>query len=821
MTLRTRRLVQQIILFAIVLTMLLTHNSSVSLNVRLLQTGVALLALVAICSKRLRDSNLLFSPLDFGWLPYVLLTALTVSLAPFPRRSVEIWLWFIALQVPISYGALYLFRRGWPERGLYRALLGAGSYLYFLTVTLTLSYLAQAAAARAAGLIPSGFRLFGIMDHPNTFAMFIAIATPCMVAYLFMRLGKIERVAVILWLAGAALGIYGTGSRTGTVAAIAGSGIALALALLAHPSQPLQRFRVWAVSHRQQAGAMLAGMAVLAVVALGIVFYLQFGRPRQDDGGGRLSFYRSAITVFTEHPIAGYGPGGFFRNELNTHSVPLWRPMPHAHDMLLGTAAESGLLGLLGFGALLIVGAWTCVKVWRTQPTRRLLIAGPIGGLVGFCLSGILDSPINQFGPFFLATILLAYIASFLPAPQSTPRQWWRTGLIVATVAGIVVLCAVVLIPYVTVWSVTRPDRPVDTPDTTLAAAKQLDTVIAYDYADPLVTLQSGYEWAKLISSTSGVVEPQALQNAIARFERGIQLDPDLGMNALNLSALYLKANRPADAVKAAQRATQLSNQDSVAWLNLGIALEANGDPAGAQIAYENALVFETRWETTGFWQVTPSRQAALTQFRAANTTDHYYALLAQANTDRLAGRKSEALTAYQNALKISPGAVAQTYVQGLIALANDDLVAARLKLTQTTTMETLEIWDQIAQLEAWRGLGDLARDRGDTQEMLRDYNIAYAYLTSRGIGGFGTKGDWGYSIVGYQRFAQINDYLPDVVMLDITPDQIASFVAFAQANAANGQAEAAAAIYRQILEANPDNTEAKTALAQLASLKS
>ena len=72
MTYRTRRTVQQIILFAIVLAMLLAHNGLVSLNVRLIIVGVTLAVAVVIVSpivlRSLRDSRLLISPLDFGWL---------------------------------------------------------------------------------------------------------------------------------------------------------------------------------------------------------------------------------------------------------------------------------------------------------------------------------------------------------------------------------------------------------------------------------------------------------------------------------------------------------------------------------------------------------------------------------------------------------------------------------------------------------------------------------------------------------------------------------------------------------------------------------
>src|SRR2546428_1368649 len=133
--------------------------------------GLAFLALAAISSKRLRDANLLISPLDFGLLPYVLLTGLTVLLAASPRRSLESWLWVIAIQLPIGYGALYLFRRRWHERTIYQALLVVGGYLYVFAAELTLNYVSQWLTDRAEGIAAPGFRLWGVTNHPNIFAM--------------------------------------------------------------------------------------------------------------------------------------------------------------------------------------------------------------------------------------------------------------------------------------------------------------------------------------------------------------------------------------------------------------------------------------------------------------------------------------------------------------------------------------------------------------------------------------------------------------------------------------------------------------------------
>jgi O-antigen ligase/tetratricopeptide (TPR) repeat protein len=771
-----------------------------------------------ICSRRLRDANLLISPLDYGWLPYILLTGLSVLVAASPRRSLESWLWLIGIQLPIAYGALYLFRRRWPERGLYRALLGAGGYLYLLSAMMTLSYLSQWLAARAQGITPPGFRLFGVMDHPNIFAMFIAISTPCMVAYLFTRLSRVERAAATLWLVAAALSILATGSRTGLAALVAGCALSLVLSLVAHPAQPLNRFRQWFTAHRSRAIGLTLAAGMVCILVLGIAVYLQFGRPRQDSGGGRLTFYRSAIAMFAARPVLGYGPGGFVQDEIRTNSVPPYSAiMPHAHDILLNTAAESGVLGTVGLLSLMAAAAWTSVRVWRTEPSRRALIAGPIAGLVAFALFGVLDSPINQFGPFFLVTVLLAYVASWLPAPQTSPPL--RKGLIVGATWAVVLLCVLVLIPYSVLWDVARPDAPEASftdPNALASSAQRLDAVMAYDSADPLVTLQSAYNWANAVTLSRNAPD-QWLQNAITRFERGVQLDPDLSIHYVNLSALYLRAGRTADAIRTAQQATERAPSDGVAWLNLGLALESDGQDA--QAAYLRALQAEPRWFAMGFWQLSPVRQPAYAAYMSApEAGKRYYDLLAAGDTALHAGQKEAALKAYTDASKVAPGDVAQTYTRALVALARGDVKAAQSGMGSVTTMDILYPDDQAAFVDAWLHLGDFARDRGDTETMLRNYSLAYSYLTARGMSGLGSRGSWGYATIGFQRFARVNDYLPDVVMIDISPEQAARFKVLAQEVAKSGNPEGAKGVYRKILESNPNDQDAKAALQQLES---
>jgi len=802
---RTGRIYQYVVSIIVVLVMMMAHNSTFSFDVPLMLTGLALLAALLISSKRLRDAEHLISPLDYGWLAFILLTGATVLLAPFPRRSVEIWLWVTALQLPIAYGALYLFRRHVPERALYRAVLIVGGYFYLMALQATLRYASDDMAARAAGLTLPGFRLFGILNHPNIFAMFIAVTTPCILSYLFLDMRRFERGGVLVWLAGAVIALYGTGSRSGLIATVLGMVIALILTLAAHPGQWMTRFRTWAVVHRRQAAAFIGVGSLLLVIGFGGAVALQFNRPQQDDGGGRLSFYQNAFNLFVTHPLAGGGPGGFIQNEIRLHSVPPYKPLSHAHNILLTTVAEGGLLGLVGLVALIVAAIAVCIVAWRKQPQRRRLIAGPIAGLVAFASFGILDSPISQIGPFALATVLLAFIAAGLPVPQTASR--WRARLIAVSVWSVGAICVLVLVPYSIYWSIMN--RDIHSIEDWSAAAQQLDAIGAVDKTDGLILLQAAYTWSHA-ATLSGSQQGQTLSNAIWGLQRAIRYDPNLGMHYLNLSALYLQAGRALEAEQAAQQAADRSPDDPVAWLNLGIAAEMNGVDQAARKAYDHVLRLEPRWSLAQFWDTSPLRQAA--QADSAKDTSpsrQYVNLIAAGNAARIAGKKAEALAAYEQALKIAAGLSASSYVRGLIALTQDDQTqAAQRWLTQATITGAND--QSYVAADAWLALGDLARDRGDLAEMARQYTAAYRYITSRGIGGYGTKGDWNYSLLCFHRFGLISDYLPSLVMLDVSPEQAARFKVLAQVMVDSGDTSGAIGVYDQILRANPNDSEAK-----------
>jgi O-antigen ligase/tetratricopeptide (TPR) repeat protein len=789
-----RNIAQHVLLLILGLALLLTHDSITALGTRLTITSVAIAAafLISINYQQKAKAFLLASPLDYGWLLYSFLTGISVLLAPSPRRSVEFWLWMSAIQLPFAYGALHLFRRGWPERTFYRAILGAVGYYLVLTVLFTARYLSIWAAARAAEIAPPGFRIFGVLSHPNIFAMVLALALPCIAAYFFTIVHRRERMIVVVWLAVAVLALFATGSRTGLFATLFGLACALILALAARATNPLSRLRTWVAARPLVMGAL----ALSVFVVIGAAIYFQFGRPQQDSGLGRLGFYENALHIFAAHPLAGDGPGGFVRNEFSIHSVPPYHPLPHAHNIYLGTAAESGLLGIIGFAALLLSAVRVCFLAWRTHPKCRSFIAGPTGGLLAFAVFGLLDSPISQFGPFFLATVLLSFIAAQIsPNAQGeglgvkvnqadsggeTNTRSQRPRLILVSAWGVVILCLCFVLLYGAAWIASPPDLPPPADLTALIeSAQRLDSVSALNPTDALLTLQAGYHWAYAAwldteSLTQG--HRQHLQNAIERFERALERDSWFGIHYVNLAALYLQAGRAAESVSAARRATVLAGSDAAAWLMLGIAQEINTEDSTA--AYLQTLKIEPRWSEAAFWQETEARRTALTQYlNLAAELHRYDDWMVRGNMAWTAGHNEEARLAYQEAEKVAPTNSAATLSRGLAARVQGNSSAARTLLLQVTAMEIADVEDQQPAIDAQVHLADMARERGDRQELAQACALAYRLLTTRGWAGFGTKGDGVYAITVYHRSARVGDYLPQVRTLDV--DEMARFLLF------------------------------------------
>ena len=154
--------------------------------------------------------------------------------------------------------------------------------------------------------------------------------------------------------------------------------------------------------------------------------------------GPRGGTWSDALETFVDHPFDGVGPGNAVAATVHDGSF-----FVDAHSAWLNVAGQAGLLGLLGFTAVI---ATVCVPAWRARPLARLLEPVRAGwcAFVGAVLFVSLTMSLEQTR---YAWVLLGAVAGWLSArtdqhqrgalaghslggstTSSPPRKGWSTS---------------------------------------------------------------------------------------------------------------------------------------------------------------------------------------------------------------------------------------------------------------------------------------------------------------------------------------------------------------------------------------------------------
>lgn len=254
--------------------------------------------------------------------------------------------------------------------------------------------------------------------QPNPFGGYANLVWPlgAAVAVVGLERGGPRRLAPIGALA-AAVSLIGLGlswSRGAWLAAAAG-GAAMALAWLAHglcAHRPARLVATWAMATALVAalafGALRppAGIAArLASVAAGVPGQAvgTLGLPDVRDAEvtdasfatvERLAHWQAAVDMWAERPWLGQGPGHY------ALAYPRYRfgqwadPLGHAHNYYLHALAETGILGLAAFGALLALALALGVRsaVAPRSGMEAALGLGLVGALTATAVHSAFDN---------------------------------------------------------------------------------------------------------------------------------------------------------------------------------------------------------------------------------------------------------------------------------------------------------------------------------------------------------------------------------------------------------------------------------------------
>jgi hypothetical protein len=149
---------------------------------------------------------------------------------------------------------------------------------------------------------------------------------------------------------------------------------------------------------RLSVAPVVAVVVVLALIPYAAVVLAERGGPSRDAAFGatnarlsdvgthRLSYWRVAVDVAADHPIAGTGPGAFAVEWLRRRTID--ERVRNAHSLELQTLADLGLIGLALLAAIL---AATVIAARVALRGDRALAAGPAAAALTWALHAGLD----------------------------------------------------------------------------------------------------------------------------------------------------------------------------------------------------------------------------------------------------------------------------------------------------------------------------------------------------------------------------------------------------------------------------------------------
>lgn len=491
-------------------------------------------------------------------------------------RRIAIGLWYMGAYITLWY-ALHdaLANRLIGRTMLVDALLFAGLMIVVMGYMQVQTWARDTLPLMMAGdeplILP---RPVSTLGNPNTLASALVMLLPLAVGRALTGTLRLQRLLMWLYALAGLILLLLTYSRGGWLAAIVGL-VVLVLWLLAEQNRLTPAYwRAWWHKQRRRVRFSLIAAAGIALAALAIAAVLFL---RTFTIGGRTLdlrtfLYDTALAMFAEKPITGYGLFTYGAGLARLNSVPPTQPHSHAHNLPMQVAAELGLVGL----AALLLSLWQIYRAVRANlralprehqrtpeakqafslrhmQADRITIILAMLAFVGFSAHHIPDLAAMNPAIMVMALVSLsAGVAPVKPQPVSAPVGRVLSGV---AVAG----CALLLLSGL--WSSLIYQQYTDavryginTRDY-VGAAERLRPVTAADPEMAVYHQQRGFLLGLAVAEGNTSLLPEA----IAEFERYTSLAPTYSLGWANLGALYAQAGEYAQAVAAMGRAVELA----------------------------------------------------------------------------------------------------------------------------------------------------------------------------------------------------------------------------------------------------------------------
>jgi len=516
----------------------------------------------------------------------------------------------------------------------------------------------------AISLPPLPYRFIGILGHPNALMGLVNLFAPLALVYLFQIKSRLVKALSVAWLLLFLAAIPFSSSRGGWMGAAAGLGLlALWGVCLWKPWQKLRKLPKW--------GWGLVGIGGMAVLAGGLLaaykFWVAFAaHPSHGSSlfGGRSEMWNAAWLLFRQNLLTGVGPGryafGFI--EVMSSTPPAYWPS-HSHGLMVQTAAEFGLIGLLiGISLLIALIVWAIASYKALPDTMKWVGRALLAGLLAFGVQMIVDDFTFWMSIMVPVVVLLAWMGA---STKETPQ--------VHAKASLAWLCIPLGVSLAMIGWVCWSYAP-------LASAQQNAQSGAWAQAAELAStsaerdshlayyqFEAGVAWAQAYGEDQ---DPASLNEAVRYLEAAVALEPSLSQAWADLGVLYSQAGRTDEAVEALLRAASLAHGEPSYPLNLAVIYENMGETTLAEAFYTRVLDLSPWSVALPFWSLSELRAQVVQSWLQDHETsapnfDAYWQQACRAVAERRYS-DAEALLAYSRWMG-EPGA-SILFTEGLMA---------------------------------------------------------------------------------------------------------------------------------------------------------
>jgi O-antigen ligase/tetratricopeptide (TPR) repeat protein len=605
---------------------------------------------------------------------------------------------------------------------------------------------------------PYLYRFTGTLGHSNPLMALVNLFLPICLVFLFTSKKLWQRMFFALWLVVYALGLIFSSSRGGVLGIIGGLIILLLLSILHHGW--FIELKEWIKRKPRLSIAIFIfiGVIILAIGLASMFTFLQHPSHGAGFWDSRLSIWQKALQIWESSPLIGIGPGRFpFEYLKISHSIPPGEWITNAHQTLLTTLVESGLLGCIAL-VVLIVGIFQkVISLYRIlESEHRLVVAGAMAGIFGFILHSLVDDFTDWPVVMISCVFLLAWIFSFTPESERKNHDISIHFLWVP--AGIVVLCiSFILSAYIPFWSGYQDISKGNFKNTSHELQKSILRDPNLTYYQMNVGLLRAQEWAQKN-------DPEML--VLARYDLKYVVDakPELGWIGADLAMLDWQLGNSMSAIHYLEKDIQSSPLEASYPLNLGWIYEQSGDATNASMYYQAALDLSPAWGNHPFWAKNEFRKQVLSAWEVSHTSldissseePYWQKAISALNSDVHAAAKYVALARWTEE-PVLPVFVAQSKLYMATGQVNEEIktleqvmgvmeqssfyqntsytstyaqwVSRRVGITNDMVPGFIHLEEDVGQFEALERLMTLYTMRGQCSQMQAVWDV---YQTSR-----------------------------------------------------------------------------------------